>query len=350
MNEENKVVELHSTNGRIQSLLNLGIHLHINRTNRGDFLRSSLYNLVQIMRNHPIFKGRVKYDSFSGQILFDDMDGKESRLEDHHISEIRYTAEDRWSVSFKDKDVWSAIDIVSRENQVNPLHDYLRDLRGLWTPKKGSESRAAKLLSLIGAEDNPLHRAYSRRWMLACVSRAYATLENRVKADYLLLLYGKQRIGKSTALREVAFSEQFGDRYFGDTALRIDDYRETVQKMQGKLIYELQEFAGRPRDPQYEKSFFSMQKDESRAVYRRSYTIVPRRTTFAVTTNRKDVLRDSTGSSRFWCVDCGVQKIDLPKLREELPYMWSETLHVYDMYHKAAKELKRRNKIKEMKK
>ena len=231
MNEENKVVELHSTNGRIQSLLNLGIHLHINRTNRGDFLRSSLYNLVQIMRNHPIFKGRVKYDSFSGQILFDDMDGKESRLEDHHISEIRYTAEDRWSVSFKDKDVWSAIDIVSRENQVNPLHDYLRDLRGLWTPKKGSESRAAKLLSLIGAEDNPLHRAYSRRWMLACVSRAYATLENRVKADYLLLLYGKQRIGKSTALREVAFSEQFGDRYFGDTALRIDDYRETVQKM-----------------------------------------------------------------------------------------------------------------------
>ena len=349
MNEQQKPIELLSTNGRIQSLLNLGIHLNIRRTNTGDFLKASLYNLVQIMRNAPIFKDRARYDVFSEEIRWRDDEEIDSRLLDHHISQIRYTCEDRWAVAFKDKDVWSALDIVSRENPVNPLHDHFDKLRGLWDKKKHG-SIASKYFSMLGAKDTPLNRAYSRRFFLAMIARSYATMDNLVKADWVAVLYGDQRIGKSTALRETVSFESFGEKYFGDTAIRIDDYRETVQKIQGKLLYELQEFAGRPKDPEYEKSFFSMRKDDVRYVYKRTYTQVPRRTTWAITTNHKSIARDASGSSRFWFVDLGDKKIDIDALREALPLMWSQSLATYDKWIEAKKILDKDPKDKDAKK
>lgn len=338
MNQQEKPVELLSTNGRIQALFNLGIHLNIRRTNNGDYIKASLYNLVQILRNAPTFKGRARYDVFTEEIRWKDEDNNDSRLLDHHISQIRYTCEDRWAVAFKDKDVWSAIDIVARENPVNPLHDYFDEIRNLWKKKDGSI--ASKYLSMLGANDTPLNRAFSRRFFLAMIARSYASMENLVKADWALVLYGDQRIGKSTALRETV-SFGLGEKYFGDTAVKIDDYRETVQKIQGKLLYELQEFAGRPKDPEYEKSFFSMRKDDVRYVYKRSYVQVPRRTTWAITTNHKSIARDASGSSRFWFVDLGDKKIDIDALRSALPLMWSESLQTYDKWIEAKKILEK---------
>lgn len=343
--QNERPVELLSQNGRIQSLLNLGIHLNINRTNRGDYLKPSLYNLVQIMRNAPILKNRARYDVFSEEIRWQDDENVDCALLDHHIAQIRYLCEDRWNVAFKDKDVWSALDIVARENPINPLHDYFDSIRGLWDKKKHG-SIASKYLSMLGAEDTHLNRAYSRRFFLAMIARSYATMDFLVKADWFLILYGDQRIGKSTALRETVSFGGFGEKYFGDTAIKIDDYRETVQKIQGKLLFELQEFAGRPKDPEFEKSFFSMRKDDVRFVYKRTYSQVPRRTTFAITTNHKSIARDSSGSSRFWFVDLGDKKIDIEKLRAALPLMWSESLVTFDKWREAKKILEKSPKDK----
>ena len=340
MNNE-KITELHSTDGRIQALLNLGFELRIRRTDNGDYVKSSLFNIVQLMRNHPILKGRAKRDGFSGLIFWENEDGKPERFSDRqHVPEIRFLCEDRWGVAFKKEDVLSAINLVSAENEINPLHDHIDSLRGLWDPEK-DKPEAYKLMHYLGAADSAkkgepgyMARIYSHRWLLSVIARSYASLDNLVKADPCLLLYGKQRIGKSTALQIICFYDALGSRYFGDTEIDMSKYADAVMQIRGKLIYELQEMAGRPKDAKIEKRFLSMKRDDCRFVYARTNELVARKTIFAYTSNKKNVLTDASGNSRLWCVDLGNDKIDMKRLKERMPYIWSEIIYRYDEYMK----------------
>jgi predicted P-loop ATPase len=337
----NNVTDIHSTDGRIQALLNLGFELRIRRTDNGDYVKSSLFNIVQLLRNHPILKGRAKRDGFSGLIFWENDEGKEERFSDRqHIPQIRFLCEDRWGVAFKKEDVLSAINLVSCENEINPLRDHIESLRGLWDPKK-DKPEAHLLLHYLGAADSKkkgepgyMARVYSYRWLLSIIARSYASLENLVKADPCLLLYGKQRIGKSTALQIICFYDALGRRYFGDTELDMSKYPDAVMQIRGKLIYELQEMAGRPKDAKIEKRFLSLQRDDCRFVYARTNELVARKTIFAYTSNKKNVLTDATGNSRLWCVDLGNKKINMKRLRERMPYIWSEIIYRYDEFMK----------------
>ena len=320
--------QLHiSTDARVQVLQNLGFELRIKRTDAGDRVLPSLFNLTQLLRHHPIFSGRARYDDFCEEMTFESMDGEAETITDYTIDMIRYECEDRWGVAFKKDISWSAIEIVAKENCSNPLLDHLNSLRGEWDGK----SRASLLLSkYLGAEDTPINKAYSLRWLLSIVARAHARLSSPVKVDTTLVLYGGQGIGKSTALETLCFADQFGSKYFGDSELNMDNYRDAVQSIQGKLIYEIQELAKRSKSQETEKAFLTRKIDDVRLPYKRSNEQFPRRTVFCATTNKKNVLHDATGSRRFWCVDLGSKKIDIDQLRKDLPLIWSEALHYYD--------------------
>jgi len=123
----------------------------------------------------------------------------------------------------------------------------------------------------------------------------------------------------------------------------MDNYRDAVQSIQGKLIYEIQELAKRSKSQETEKAFLTRKIDDVRLPYKRSNEQFPRRTVFCATTNKKNVLHDATGSRRFWCVDLGSKKIDIDQLRKDLPQIWSEALHYYDQRAEALAELARRN-------
>ena len=342
------ITEIHSTDGRIQALLNLGFELRVRRTDNGDYIKPSLFNIVQLLRNHPLLRGRLTQDGFSNIIFWRDENDKEVRFSDKsHVPELRFLCEDRWGVSFKKEEVLSAVQIVSSENIINPLHDHLDSLRGLWHPER-DKPEAYKLLHYLGSPDSAkkgepgyMARVYSHRWLLSVIARAYATLDNLVKADPCLLLYGHQRIGKSRALETICFYDALGRRYFGDNELDMSDYPDAVMQIRGKLIYELQEMAGRPRDAKIEKRFLSIQKDDCRFVYGKFNQETPRRTVFAYTTNKKNVLTDASGNSRLWCVDLGSKKIDIPRLRDRMPYIWSEILYRYDEYMRDPKNPKK---------
>lgn len=336
-----KVTDLFSTDGRVQALLNLGFELRVRRTDNGDYVKPSLFNLVQLLRNHPILKGRAKMDSFSGLVFWENDQGKTERFNDKkHVAQIRFLCEDRWGVAFKKDEVISALYLVAGENEINPLHDHLDSLRGLWNPET-DKPEAYKLFHYLGApdsdqkgEDGYMARVYSHRWLLSIIARSYATLDNLVKADPCVLLYGHQRIGKSRALETICFNDALGRRYFGDNEIPMNKYPDAVMMIRGKLIYELQEMAGRPKDARIEKRFLSMQRDECRFVYGRENELVARKTIFAYTTNKKNVLTDASGNSRLWCLDLGNKKIDHKRLKERMPYIWSEILYRYDEYMK----------------
>tara|TARA_R100000655_G_scaffold110132_1_gene168062 strand:+ start:24810 stop:26054 length:1245 start_codon:yes stop_codon:yes gene_type:complete len=307
----------------------MGFDIRIRRSDSGDKVLASLYNITQLLRHHPVFKGRSYYDSFAESVRWEDAVGDWGEITDHDVDMIRYVCQDRWSVNFKKDDIFAAVEIVAKENKKNPIHDYFDSIRGKWKP--GDEPRAERLLiDYFGAEDTPINKAYSLRWLISVAARTYATVRKPIKADAMLVLYGGQGIGKSTALRCLCFSSVLSGQYFGDSELSMDNYRESVQAIQGKAIYELQELAKRTKDVRVEKAFLSRDYDDVRLPYKRSYQKFARKTIFCATTNKKNVLNDASGSRRFWCVDLGRKKIDICKLRQDLDLIWSEVLYHYE--------------------
>jgi len=323
------IIQLHAArDARVQLLRNLGFEVRIRSTQTGDYVIASLFNLVQLLRNHPEFEGKSRYDAFSQECQWQTESGDWERLGDIHIDELRYQFEDIWGVAFTPANMWSALNIVCRENSVNPILDYFETLRQKHGPYP---RRAEHLLSrYMGAEDTAINRAYSLRWLISIIARAHATVEHPVKVDNMLQLYGGQGIGKSTALQIIALAHIFGSRFFGDAELDMSKYKESVQSLQGKLIYELQELAKRTKDVEIEKAFLTRKKDDVRLPYKRVNEYIPRRTVFARTANRKNVLTDASGSRRFWCVDLGNKKINIPQLREDIESIWAEALYHYD--------------------
>ena len=322
-------IQLHAArDARVQVLSNMGFDIRIRSTQTGDYVIASLFNLVQLLRHHPEFAERARYDAFSNECQWKNDDGVWRRIQDLHIDQIRYTCEDMWAVAFTPANVWSAVGIVAMENEVNPVKDYFDSLVGKWTPKK--PTKAAKLLSYyMNADDNELHTAYSIRWLVSIVARAYATLEDPVIAHAMLVLYGSQGIGKSTALRTLALSHKFKHRYFGDADLDMSKYKESVQSIQGKMIYELQELAKRTKDVEIEKAFLSRLEDDVRLPFKRANEKIIRRAVFARSVNRKNVNTDASGSRRFWFVDIGDQKVKIAELTKDLDDIWAEAVYHY---------------------
>ena len=322
-------IQLHAArDARVQLLRNLGCEVRIRSTQTGDYVIASLFNLVQLLRNHPEFEGKSRYDAFSQECQWQTESGDWERLGDIHIDELRYQFEDIWGVAFTPANMWSALNIVCRENSVNPILDYFETLRQKHGPYP---RRAEQLLSrYMGAEDTAINRAYSLRWLISIIARAHATVEKPVKVDTMLVLYGGQGIGKSTALQTIALDHIFSCRFFGDSELDMSKYKESVQSIQGKLIYELQELAKRTKDVEIEKAFLTRKIDDVRLPYKRVNEQIPRTTVFIRTANRKNVLTDASGSRRFWCVDLGYKKIKIAELRADIESIWAEALMWYD--------------------
>lgn len=77
--------------------------------------------------------------------------------------------------------------------------------------------------------------------------------------------------------------------------------------MQGVWIVEVGEMDAYNRSGvETIKGFLSRVEDHYRAAYARKTEKHPRRCVFFGTSNRYDYLKDSTGSRRFWPIDCGI--------------------------------------------
>ncbi len=334
---------LYNQDARIVALQNLGFEIRIRRSDSGDRVLASMFNITQLLRHYPLFQNRARYDEFAQMVFWENEAGVKERISDYHIDSIRLECEDRWGVAFTADKVWSAVELVAKDNAFNPILEHFDSLRGQWDPDKHPRRAHRFLIDYLGAEDTKINQSYSARFLLSVVARAHATIQNPVKVDTTLVLYGGQGIGKSTALEALCFSDALGSTYFGDSELSMDKYKEAVQSIQGKLIYEIQELARRSKSVEVEKAFLTRKIDDVRLPYKRANEKFARRTVFVATTNKKNVLHDATGSRRFWCVDLGKKKIDIAKLKKDLSLIWSEVIYYYDQREAAIKELRTRN-------
>jgi predicted P-loop ATPase len=205
--------------------------------------------------------------------------------------------------------------MIDAATPYHPIQEYLSGLPA-WDRKERLE---AMLIELMGAEDTELNRAYSRRWMVSAVARAF---EPGCQADHMLILQGKQGVGKSSFLRDLCPKRE----WFGSGA--FDPSRDGRMRISSLWIFEFAELAAlASRDIESVKEFITNQVDTYRAPYARSTQEHPRMGVLAGTTNQERFLRDEE-NRRFWVVP--VSKQCAPGTAAAIrDLLWAEALHRY---------------------
>jgi predicted P-loop ATPase len=212
---------------------------------------------------------------------------------------------------------------LARRNTKNPPKDYFEGLK--WDKKPrldqwltyylGAEEQNEKYLQMVGS-----------KWMIAAVKRVY---EPGAKFDNVLILEGDQYIGKSRALERLSTIND--SRYFTDEGVDFrGNNKDSLLKLQGKLIFEMPELASfRKAETDEIKAFITRSVDEYRPPYARKSAPRPRMFVMAGSVNPiAGYLTDPTGNRRYWPVRCG-KKIDLGALETDKEQLWAEAVYRY---------------------
>lgn len=201
----------------------------------------------------------------------------------------------------------------------HPIKEYLEALK--WDGKNRLDTL---LIDYLDAEDNPYTRIVTRKTLTAAVARIF---EPGIKFDHVLVLCGKQGIGKSTLF------SMLGKQWYSDSMTIADMKDKTAcEKLQGVWILELGELAGlRKIDVETVKSFISRQNDIYRPAYGQYVEHHKRNCIIVGTTNATNgFLRDATGNRRFWPVYVRKRMEDPWKLSElQVDQIWAEAYQRY---------------------
>lgn len=282
------------------------IQLSLQRSADGTRVRTNEYNAWMMMHD-PRWAGRIYYDELERNRM---LDGRS--VTDEDITGIQLWCSSVYDLDFTDTKIRAAVNLVARQRSHHPVQTYLKSL-----DKTDGSLAESFLTEYLGCEDTPLTRAYSKRWLL---SAAWRALKPGCKADCVLVLYGAQGVGKSTGLQALA-----GYDWFGDSPLKVGDDQKVGMTIRGKWIYELGELSSmRKAEADEMKALVSQQFDDYRAPWGRTNERHPRTMVMAGTTNDLVILRDSTGSRRFWVVKAGAVSMD--KIMRDRDEIWASVM------------------------
>lgn len=285
-------------------------------------------NLYRILTADPMFVGGLRFNDFKNRIevAFDPTDIRKRdfrKIEDVHSKLIRHQIARSYGLEYS-KDVTNdEILFVSRENTVHPVREYLSGLEWDGIPRVDSWLQTycnAKISEFDdGTTNERLISLFGRKWMISAVARV---MTRGCKVDTSLVLTGKQGAGKSTTFKILAKNPE----WFRDSAINVNGGRDSYSLLSGVWIYEFAELqATRSRENESVKAFLSSTSDSYRPAYAHYDVDVPRQCVFVGTSNETEILRDPTGSRRFWVVEVG--DIDVRGLTDNVDQLWAESYH-----------------------
>ncbi|MBR5878863.1 MAG: hypothetical protein IKY91_04870 [Akkermansia sp.] len=283
----------------------------------------TIENAMLIIQNEPNLRGAIAHNEFSARPVLrrdvpwrprgsvkDKLNGEP--WTDTDDAGLRLYMESVWGLKGRQviQDAWA---LECARNAFHPVREYLTGLE--WD---GKERLDTMLIRWLKAEDSEYTRAASRKWMCAAVARV---MEPGRKFDNMLVLVGRQGIGKSTLARTLSRG------WFTDSIQRLDG-KDAYESLRGVWIVELAELAATKRsETETIKNFISKAEDTYRPAYGRHTVVYPRQCLFYGTTNDPDFLKDKSGNRRFWPVDAtGVNNGELRGLEEEVDQLWAEAV------------------------
>ena len=178
------------------------------------------------------------------------------------------------------------------------------------------------IIDYIGAEDNELNRAMTRKHFTAAVARV---MQPGCKYDYCLVLTGPEGVGKSTLLTIM------GGEWFNDSVTTTEG-KEGMECLRRAWIVEMGELSSIKRsDVESIKAYLSKRVDIYRAAYAKRTAEQPRQCVFCGTTNETLFLKGETGNRRFWIINVDPAKRKFENWREAIErdrdQLWAEAVH-----------------------
>jgi len=298
-------------------------------------LRYHVGNVLLMLQYAIEWRGIFAYDAFRQEVILKHPvprhDGYvEESFEEHPITDTDVTVAHVWFTlddypKVPRGNIENAIPVVAAENSFHPILDYFNSLN--WDGEKRLDDW---LITHGGARyQNEAEQKYvqgiSAMSLLAAVARIK---QPGCKADHVLIIEGKQGIGKSTALLVLAGEEWFSDNLPHDLTAK-----DAKDHLRGAWIIELPELAGiKKHEVEETKAFISRREEKFRPSYGRFEITYKRQCVFFGTTNSSTYLRDDSGNRRFWPVHCDPDggMFDLDGLARNRDQIWAEALVRYD--------------------
>lgn len=204
-----------------------------------------------------------------------------------------------------------AMDAIARARRFDHVVEHLQALAWDGVPRIDTW-----LVDYAGAADTPYVRTVGAKFLIALVARAFRP---GCKVDTMLVLEGKQGIGKSSLLCALVGQENFADD------LPDIESKDAKDFLQGPWLVEVKELRAFDRKSESAlKGFIDQRSDRYRPAYGAKTLDVPRRCCFAGTTNDSEYLRDPTGKRRFWPVL--VERCDVAGVAAVRDQLWAEAV------------------------
>ncbi len=210
------------------------------------------------------------------------------------------------------------VTLIAERNFYSPVVDYLEAVHA-------THGDDTQILTGFAArhfgEPEPIADIFIKRWLISAVARAFSP---GCKADYILVLQGKQGFGKS------GFFNTLANGWFDDGIAATASDKDQLLKIHSAWIVELSELEAifRKKDVSAFKAFITARTDAIRKPYGRIVEELPRTNVFGATTNEDGFLNDPTGNRRFWVVQVH-QPINIANLEQEKDRIWAAAVALY---------------------
>ncbi|WP_187115136.1 virulence-associated E family protein [Clostridium tyrobutyricum] len=290
------------------------------------FYKSTIGNIVLILENDPYLKEKIALNEFShrtvikGDLPWHKLKNVEEgeTWRDSDDAALRYYIEKVYDITSPTK-INDALLIVEEKNKYHPIRDYLEEIA--WDGIRRIETL---FIDYLGAENNVYTRTVTRKAMVAAVARVFVP---GIKFDYMLVLVGKQGIGKSHII------SLLGQNWYSDSLNTVQG-KEAYEQLQDAWLIEMAELsATKKAEAEAVKHFISKREDIYRVAYGKRVTKFPRQCVFFGTTNDNDFLRDKTGNRRYWPVVVGINKSNknlwTDMTQNEIDQIWAEALKLW---------------------
>ncbi|CEK38100.1 virulence-associated E family protein [Paraclostridium sordellii] len=288
--------------------------------------KASNKNIVTILENDINLKGKIAYNLFSNRTMVkgdlpwrsvsDKVRG--DIWQDSDDANLRVYIDISYGIVAPYK-INDGLAIIEKKNKYHPIIDYLNS--NTWDKVSRVDTL---MIDYLGAEDCEYTRNVTRKMLVAAVSRVF---NPGIKFDYMLVLVGRQGIGKSYIINLL------GREWYSDSLNTVYG-KEAYEQLQNAWILEMAELsATKKADAEAIKHFISKTEDSYRQAYGRRVDTFKRQCVFFGTTNENEFLKDRTGNRRYWPLMVGVNKPlknlfkDLNK--NEINQIWAEALYLY---------------------
>lgn len=298
------------------------------KTDRKGNVYNGINNIVLLLEKDPLLRGRIVFDEFEQREImvkrlhWRSKENNARHLLDSDVANLKHYLKSVYDITVTTTTLEDALKVLYERCRINSVKDYLKPLKWDGTPRVDS-----LLIEYLGAPDNDYVKAVTRKMLVAAVSRVF---DPGIKFDNMLVLVGKQGIGKSTIIRKL------GQRWFSDSFNfhMLQKGKEGFEQLQGAWIIEVGELAGLSKaDEESAKGFLSKCVDRYRVSYGRRVDDFPRQCIFFGSTNIQAFLRDQSGNRRFWPVETMVHPATKDVFKEfsqyEIDQVWAEAVELY---------------------